>query len=166
MREFTEVETNVEVDEIEKSEKNKRTKRIKICFLIATPILVLSIATVVILNMFFTPKYKQVVAGDTYTAMMRDDGTVVVVGANGGEYNSDNWNDVISLSSGIDMPIGLKSDGTITGYITKDTMDWKNLIDISCSIGYCIGLKADGTIVSNFEIETDDWQGITDISAG
>lgn len=71
--------------------------------------------------------------------------------------NVDTWKDIIQISVGADIAIGLKKDGTIemvdqrgTRYAAKE---WKDLVSIECKFFGVVGITQDGQILSLYSGE-------------
>lgn len=85
-------------------------------------------------------------------------------------------NKIVSISSGVQHIVGLKSDGTVvaTGnnnYGQCDVGLWRDIIAISAGGDHTVGVKKDGTVVAtgkNVEGQCDveDWSDIIAVSAG
>ena len=99
-------------------------------------------------------------------AGLKSDGTVVIstsdtkLFANYYSYDVSDWNDIIAISKGHSVLIGLKRDGTVvaTGDIRRkklDFSDWTDIIAIAAGDWFCIGLKSDGTLVIEGETQDD-----------
>jgi len=125
------------------------------------------------------PKWENVAvvsAGNAFSAGVRSDGTVVIIGASMPDVKG--WVNVIDFSgrsSEMDCCIGLRSDGTIVGdnnwVADKWWEEWNDIVDISSGGGYVLGLKKDGTVVAFGDNEygqcnVGDWTNIVAIAAG
>ena len=69
----------------------------------------------------------------------------------------DSWKNIIQISVGADIAIGLKKNGTIemvdrrgTRYAAKE---WKNLVYIECKFFGVVGITKDGQILSLYSNE-------------
>lgn len=126
-------------------------------------------------------------AGPHHTVGIKNDGTVVAVGANFfGDCDVANWKDIIAVSASDARTIGLQSNGKVvatkytgnpSGYTGKcDVSDWTNVVEISAGPSHTVGLKADGTVVAtrylgdpqsyNGQCDVSRWRDIVAIAAG
>lgn len=125
------------------------------------------------------PKWENmsaVSAGRSFSAGVKSDGTVEVIGASMPDVSE--WDNIIDFSgrsSELDYCIGLRSDGTIVGdnnWITdKWWEEWNEIVSISSGSGFILGLKKDGTVVAYGDNEygqcnVGDWTNIVAIAAG
>jgi len=110
------------------------------------------------------------------TVGLKVNGTVVAFGENSSKQcNTENWKNIVAVSTGGWHTVGLKADGTVVavGSISGgrcNTGSWKNIVAISASI-HTIGLKADGTVIAadsnnNGRSNIGNWRDIIAISAG
>ena len=89
------------------------------------------------------------------------------------------WKDVVSVSAGLWLTVGLQSDGTVlaTGYngdkdnIIDTLATWSDIISISVKGSNVVGLKVDGTVLAVGEnsvgqCNVSNWSNIVAISAG
>ena len=130
-------------------------------------------------------------AGDTHSAGVKEDGTVVAAGRNDfGQCNVSGWRDItdvvvggaerIEMSDGSSVgggfTVGLKANGTVvaTGWnITGqcNVSDWHDIIAIDTGSVHTVGLKSDGTLVAagenhHGECDVSGWSDIIAVSAG
>ena len=118
-----------------------------------------------------------IAAGFFHTVGLKNDGTVVAVGANSyGQCDVSDWSDIIAVSAGRRHTVGLKSDGTVVAvgdneYNQCDVDEWQDIVAISAGYGHTVGLKIDGTVVAvgstnDGECDIGHWSDIVAISAG
>ena len=118
-----------------------------------------------------------IAAGWHHTAVLRDDGTVVVAGSyRYDQFNARNWKDIVAISAGDKHTVGLKADGTVVavGWIAYgqcNVSNWRDIVAISAGGEHTVGLKADGTVVAVGDNWSDQcnvraWTGIVAIGAG
>lgn len=106
----------------------------------------------------FYDKYSDIVQIDCYSHYYGTDSSIVL--HSDGTVSSDTfsgvdmWRDIIQISVGADIAVGLKDDGTIemvdyrgTRYEAKK---WKNLAYIECKFFNIVGITKDGQILSFF----------------
>jgi hypothetical protein len=70
-----------------------------------------------------------------------------------GQCQVSDWTDIVAISTGDHITVGLKRDGTVvaTGGSLLDVdevKDWRNIAGIAAGDDFIIGLKADGTVIS------------------
>ncbi len=126
------------------------------------------------------PAQHLIAACNVYTAGVKADGTVQVVGAYSHERNKiKEWRDIVAVAVGGIHTVGLRSDGTVvtTGETRNDICDLTEWKDVSAiSAGYChtVALMKDGTVAAlgQDELTTDgqcdvwDWHHMVAVSAG
>lgn len=123
-----------------------------------------------------TPK-GTISAGYYFTVGVRENGTVVAVGANSeGQCEVSGWRNIIAISAGGDHTVGLKADGSVTAtgynrYGQCNVSSWTDIVAISAGFYHTVGLKMDGTVVavganSEGRCEVSDWRNIIAISVG
>jgi len=125
------------------------------------------------------PKWENIVAvsaGNAFSVGVRNDGTVVVIGASMPDVGG--WENIIDFSgrsSEMDYCIGLRGNGTIVGdnnwVADKWWEEWNDIVSISSGAGHVLGLKKDGTVVAFGDNEygqcnVEDWTNIVAIAAG
>ncbi len=117
---------------------------------------------------------------NVYTAGVKVDGTVQVVGAYSHEWSKiKEWKDIIAVAVGGVHTVGLRSDGTVvtTGDTRNDICDltkWKDVEAISAGYCHTVALMKDGTVAAlgQDELTKDgqcdvwDWHHIVAVSAG
>ena len=106
----------------------------------------------------FYDNYSDVVQIDCYSHYYGTDSSMVL--HRDGTVSSDtfkgvdSWRDIIQISVGADIAIGLKSDGTIEMADLRDTRyeakRWKNLVCIECKFFAVVGITREGQILSLF----------------
>lgn len=86
--------------------------------------------------------------GKDFSMVLHRDGTVSSDTFEG----LDSWKDIVQISVGADIAIGLKSDGTIEMVdkrgIRYEAKNWKNLICVECKFNSIVGITRDGQILS------------------
>lgn len=93
------------------------------------------------------------VAGTDFSYQISIDmyGKINVIGNPKENYDFSEWENIVSIATGIDKAAALKSDGTvvITGENVEAfyTEEWRDIIIIGFTYSYLFGLKKDGTIV-------------------
>ena len=112
--------------------------------------------------------------------VLKTNGTVVAVGDNKyGQCNTEDWRDIVAISSSHYHTVGLKADGTVIAVGANNngecnTKNWKDIVAISSSSatydggvvrGCTVGLKRDGTVVAvgwnkYGQCNTENWKGI------
>jgi len=126
------------------------------------------------------PAQHLISASNVYTAGVKADGTVQVVGAYSHEQSKiKEWKDIIAIAVGGVHTVGLRSDGTVvtTGDTRNDICDlaeWKDVTAISAGYCHTVALMKDGTVAAlgQDELTTDgqcdvwDWHHIVAVSAG
>ncbi|RXE57891.1 dockerin type I domain-containing protein [Acetivibrio mesophilus] len=121
------------------------------------------------------PKVGNVMIDATYytTAKLRQDGTVITVGLNkNGQCDTENWKDIVQVSTNSSHTVGLKADGTVvaTGldFNFKGVEEWSDIVQVAAGDSYTVGLKKDGTLVVTGEYRKDcpSWTDIVQIAAG
>ncbi len=117
---------------------------------------------------------------NVYTAGVKADGTVHVVGAYSHERSKiKEWRDIIAVAVGGVHTVGLRSDGTVvtTGDIRNDICDlteWKDVAQISAGYCHTVALMKDGTVAalgqdeftSDGQCDVWDWHHMVAVSAG
>lgn len=101
-------------------------------------------------------------------------GGSVIASGNMGVFNFSEWNDIVSVSIGNVIAVGLKLDGTAvsSGQVAGssiDVSDWEDIIAVCAGERYIVGLKDDGTVVSqghngDGQRNLDDWHDIIRIA--
>lgn len=85
--------------------------------------------------------------GDNYSMALLRDGRVITDSFDG----TDTWENIIHISVGADIAIGLKVDGTIFMVDNRgtrtDALNWRNLIAVECKFFSVIGITSDGEIL-------------------
>ena len=116
-------------------------------------------------------------AGVSFTAALKNDGTVVGTGWISSDTSADalNWTDIIAISSGSTHIAGLKADGTVVakgdnGYGQCNVESWTDIVAISTRGNTTVGLRADGTVIATGEnnhrqCDLWGWYDIVSISA-
>ena len=89
--------------------------------------------------------------GQNYAMVLHRDGTVSSDTFDGVE----TWRDIIQISVGADIAIGLKKDGTIEMVDYRDTRyaakEWKDLVCVECKFFGVVGITSDGRILSLYD---------------
>ena len=86
------------------------------------------------------------------------------------------WHNIVSVSSGNDCYVGIKTDGTVVAagdvpYDARVVSNWENMVAVSGGETATVGLKADGTVVAtglNYDgqCNVSSWKNIIAVSAG
>lgn len=88
--------------------------------------------------------------GTDSSMVLLDDGTVVSDTFEG----VDKWKDIVQISVGADIAIGLKKDGTLEVVDDRETRmevsQWKDIVSINCNFFGVIGITRQGEIMSLF----------------
>lgn len=120
-----------------------------------------------------------------------EDNTVGWATTSNFDFDTDSWNDIISVQAGLSYLFGLKSDGTVV--ITGDYNDgsgprgimssgmdmfgthyneWTDVVQIACAKGNLFGLKKDGSLVAfgpdikwQAPLYFDEWTNLVKITA-
>lgn len=102
------------------------------------------------------------------------EGRSVIASGKTGIFNFSEWNDIVSVSIGNVIAVGLKLDGTAvsSGQVAGssiDVSDWEDIIAVCAGERYIVGLKDDGTVVSqghngDGQRNLDDWHDIIRIA--
>lgn len=95
---------------------------------------------------------KDVDCNGSHTIGVKNDGTVIAVGANAdGRCNVSGWTDVVQVACGAHS-VALKADGTVVAKGGKSAAcnvgDWTDIVFITASTNDTLGLRSDGTIVA------------------
>ena len=114
-----------------------------------------------------------------HTMALKEDGTVVVCGANDfGQCDVEDWTDITAIETNLFHTVGLKSDGTVvacgscsTNPTLTDVGAWKDIVQIACSNQHTVGLKSDGTVVAcgdddNGKCQVSGWTDIVKVVCG
>lgn len=114
-----------------------------------------------------------------YYIGLKEDGTTVFSGGNGGFRRAvSQWENIISVILGTD-PIGLKADGTVVYAPNEDgwedewmetTRSWTDIVELYGGYGSLTGLKGDGTVVYAAEDTTyltpmSEWTDVVALSS-
>jgi len=106
----------------------------------------------------FYDRYSDIVQIDCYSHYYGTDSSMVL--HKNGTVSSDTfkgvetWRNIVQISVGADVAIGLKADGTIEMVDKRGTRyeakNWKNLVSIECKFFGVVGITKDGHIISIF----------------
>ncbi len=113
-----------------------------------------------------------------HTFAIKRDGTVLATGKDPfghsnkyGEYDVQDWKDIIHIAVGYDFVVGLKSDGTVVAagkndYGQCNVQNWNKIIDV-VAVGDCTyALKSDGSVLNTRGYGDElEWENITHICA-
>jgi len=124
-----------------------------------------------------TVAFRETLDAGTYNSVgLKEDGTVVAVGYNKGQYDASGWTDIAAVSAGGSYTVGLKSDGTVVAVGNNyngqcNVSGWTDIVAISASFFHTVGLKSDGTVVAVGDNEkgqcnVSDWTDIVAVNAG
>ena len=105
---------------------------------------------------------------------------MVVVGSCGyGQCDIDSWTDIVQVSAGFALTVGLKSDGTVVAagcggledFGQCDVGDWTDIVQVATYGRHTIGLKSDGTVTAAGlcaagQCDVISWTDIIEVSAG
>ena len=116
-------------------------------------------------------------AGSAQTVALKSNWTVLI----DGEVDSDvfdSWRDIMAISLGSSMSVGLTFYGTIVAFDSwkgevenREVNYWSDIIDISAYGEHTVGIKSDGTIVAAGnndygQCKVESWNDIIAVSAG
>ncbi|MBQ1382301.1 MAG: helix-turn-helix domain-containing protein, partial [Solobacterium sp.] len=79
------------------------------------------------------------------------------------------FTDLVKISAGPDVLLGLKRDGTAVTTGRYDTADWDHLVDIAAGERHISAVKDDGTVVctgNDTACDVSQWTGISAVYAG
>lgn len=119
----------------------------------------------------------QVAAGETFTAGLRKDGSVIVAGQISQSQTS-SWRDVISIKAGASHLVALRNDGTLYAVLVEESFDynhtnidtWTNIISIGVGQNHTIGVRSDGTVnaegYSGTSVVSSDFENIVEVTGG
>jgi alpha-tubulin suppressor-like RCC1 family protein len=118
-------------------------------------------------------KYRDCISTGYYTLALKRDGTVFSSDRNNNQYNVQDWQHILSISTSDNHAVGLKVDGTVvaTGLNDKGQCDvghWHDIVAVSADDFHTVGLKKSGNVVAvgcndDGECNTDNWSGIVAI---
>lgn len=167
--------------------KARRTRAIRILIIVCVIALLwggFEIYNKHLLNLRTALRHNTISANYDYTVGIKSDGTVVAVGyetqtmgrVNGAwinRVNSGGWTDIIDISSGRFLNIGLKEDGTVVIDSSRGEKDcgWRDIVDVSAGTNHVVGVKSDGTVVAvgdndSGQCDVMEWTDIVAVSAG
>jgi hypothetical protein len=118
-----------------------------------------------------------VTSGSTFTAILKDDGTVQKTTISNGpsDFKIEGWQDVKAIAAGDYHIVGLKKDGTVVAagdnrYGQLNVEGWSDIVSVSAGFGHTIGLKSDGTVVAvgynnDKACDVGEWKDIVAVSA-
>lgn len=124
------------------------------------------------------------IVGGACVIGIKADGTIVCDDSDLRSFpNINEWNDLIDISRGVGVIIGLKKNGTVVAthgdfspWLNNSELDaacrvkdWKNIIAIEAGDRFTVGLKRDGTVVAvgindNKQCNVSDWRDIVAIT--
>ena len=120
-----------------------------------------------------------IATGNSQSVFLREDGTVVAVGANSsgsGECNVSTWKNIIAVAAGGSSTFGLCKDGTVlatglSNYGQCNVSGWNNIVAVAAGDTHAVGLQSDGTVVAvgnsnSGRCDVERWRNIVDIAAG
>ena len=132
------------------------------------------------------PARQRIAAGKQCTLGLRSDGTIIAAKADWqrpggyslyrGEFETNDWKEIIAIAAGNEYTVGLKENGTVLAVGENDdgqcnVNQWTEIVAITTGYHHTVGLKADGTVVAvgNNEYGQCDvynWTDIISIYAG
>lgn len=114
-----------------------------------------------------------VVVANTYTAGLKDDGTVISTGSS---VPQQNWSDVIQIDAGMNHLVGLKNDGTVVTAIAGGDYwnltaadEWTDIVQVVAGAQQTLGIRSDGTVVAtgdnrDGQLNVKGWHNIIQLS--
>lgn len=109
-------------------------------------------------NPHFYDRFSDIVQVDCYSHYYGTDSSMVL--HRDGTVSSDtfegveSWKNIVQISVGADVGIGLKSDGTVEMVDNRSTRnevkDWKNLVGVVCNFLGVVGITKEGEVLSLF----------------
>lgn len=139
-------------------------------------------------DMFKEHKIVDVAIGMYHVAALTDDGKVLsyivddedIVKAFGdftyGQEETNNWTDIVDVSTGGYHTISLKKDGTVVAcgdnsFGQLDVSDWSDIVAIEAGDRSSFGIKSDGSVVvagaeDEAEYHVENWKDIVQIKTG
>jgi|GEM_PF-261206 hypothetical protein len=112
-----------------------------------------------------TPYVLDLIEAGSYTVGLRTNGTVF---ASGLAVDTEDWEDIIDISSGFMHTAGLKADGSVlVSGRHHGTSEWADIVSVKTGADHTVGLKADGSVVAGGKNDEGqcDVQGWSNISA-
>lgn len=116
---------------------------------------------------------KKIEAGETFYAVLYDDGTAVCKDLDSGRVIEEEQTDMVDIAASDTDALGVKSDGTVKkikyGKSRVDVSDLQNVSLVACNNDWQGGierafLKKDGTVEGYYAFESaSSWTGITQI---
>ena len=138
-------------------------------------------------SMYYLQKWnaKTIVAGGDHTLAITNNGKVLSTINTSNicitpKYDTENLNEIISVSEGHYHANVLKKDGTVVylgnypnSYYNR-VSNWNNIVSVFAGKDYTIGLKSNGTVISvgpssmgeDSAIDVEEWEDIVSISTG
>lgn len=95
-----------------------------------------------------------IAAGKYNSVLIKDDGSVVVVGDDEfGELDAKYWSDIVAVSAGDRHIVGLRSNGTVVSVGANDVgqrefNSWRDVVAIAAGDVHTIALQKDGTLLA------------------
>lgn len=130
-------------------------------------------------------------AGHLHTVGLKSNGTVIVTKYkkhlsdivfdgfkpyNYGQFNIENWMNIVAIAAGFKYTVGLISDGTVVATGDNEhgccnVKNWTDIIGVSAGLLHTVGLKSNGTVVAvgdnrNGQCDVSKFTDIVAISAG
>lgn len=130
-------------------------------------------------EVFDGEKMQSIAAGGEIIAGVTEDKTVKLVSTEGDRSSVvSDWTDIISVSVGSSVIVGLRENGTAvaasiseSGTEEYDLDDWDDLTSVAVGENHIVGLKSDGTVLCTGkngygECNTQEWKDVAEIAAG
>lgn len=95
-------------------------------------------------------------AGDSFSAGLRTDGTVVAAGTATEQWDLSGWTDIRNLAAGSAFLVGIRSDGTVVSaglegsYFASDCAElafWKDVVYIAAGTDHIVAVDRDGQVL-------------------
>lgn len=128
------------------------------------------------------PRKNTLDGGEMHVIGLKEDGTVLsaYIGDKDDKYynqcDTERWTDIVSVSAGYYMSLGLKADGTVVAagkntFGATSVENWHDIIDIDVGGDHSVGLKNDGTVVAvgyndSNQLNVSAWTNVIDVAAG
>lgn len=95
---------------------------------------------------------RDVACGSTFTAVLKTDGSVVIVGTLSGQSAVEGWDDIIKIAAGENFLIALRADKTVVAAGVNqsgqcDVSHLADIIDLDAGEYHAVFLREDGTVL-------------------